>query len=886
MKGGRLSRALRLLSGGAGWGVPRWIGAEVAPGRFFEGSDVSWRFVPFVLAGVVPFLLLPAAGISLTDTRVLVGAALVTVIVAAALRLPWERLPAWAQAVPPLAYFVVFALLRDADGAPSAFDPLVALPSAWFALYGTPRQLIVASFAAGLALAAPVWLVGAPEYDSNQYVLATVMVLVSLTVGGAVQLVVTALRRLTYESGAVIATAQEAFLSTEEDGTITEWNPEAERLFGWSREEALGREVTEMIVPERNRARYWENMRRFLDREDGPILDRRMEIPVMRRDGTEVPVELSISPARIEGAWIFNAFMHDISERLATEAALRDAEERFRRAFDDSQVGMTLVSPGGHYVRVNAAFSELTGRPIDELTGMHYAEITHPEDLQADLTAAREMVKGERYGYRAEKRYIHAKGHPVWISLNVSPIRDADGELLYMIGQIEDISERKDEQARLTRQALQDSLTGLPNRALFADRVRMAAARRGGNLAVVYLDLDDFKHVNDSLGHAAGDKVLIEVGHRLKRLLRAGDTLARLGGDEFAILCEGVGAEEMRRIGDRVVAALAPPIDVAGRPVHQAASIGVAIHPRDGTPVDADSIIGDADLAMYRAKAAGRSHYAVFESWMRTGHSDRTALESELREALGRNELRVHYQPEVDLSTGLITGAEALVRWQHPERGLLEPGQFLFLAESSDLISEIDDFVLRDACGHAADWRELNGDDEPLNVSVNVSDRRLSDPNLSAKVAQAISDSGIPASMLCLEIAERSLIDRRASAPNAMPGLEELGIRLLVDDFGVAISSFGSLQRLPRLNAIKIDASFVAGLGRSQEDSAGVAAMVGLAHGLKLTATAEGVENANQMRGLRELNCDRGQGYYFARPQPPAAMGDLLQSARLGELIA
>ena len=271
---------------------------------------------------------------------------------------------------------------------------------------------------------------------------------------------------------------------------------------------------------------------------------------------------------------------------------------------------------------------------------------------------------------------------------------------------------------------------------------------------------------------------------------------------------------------------------------------------------------------------------------MHAGHSDRAALERELRGALERRELRVHYQPEVDLATGLITGAEALVRWQHPERGLLEPGQFLFLAESSDLIADIDDFVLRDACGNAADWLELANGEEPMSVSVNVSERRLSDPDLSSKVAQAISDAGIPASMLCLEIAERALIDRRASAPNAMPGLEELGIRLLVDDFGVALSSFGSLQRLPRLNAVKIDASFVAGLGRSEEDSAGVAAMLGLAHGLKLTATAEGVEQAEQLGALRDLNCDRGQGYYFARPQPSGAMGDLLESARLGELIA
>jgi diguanylate cyclase (GGDEF)-like protein/PAS domain S-box-containing protein len=838
-----------------------------------------------VLASVLPFVLLPATDISLTDTRVLIAAALVAVIVALALWLPWGRLPAWLQSVPPLAYFIVFALLRDADGAPSAFDPLVALPVAWFALYGNSRQLAVSAVGSGVTLAAPV-LLSAPGYDSNQYVLAAVMTVVAGTVGGAVHMVVMALRRLTYESRAVIETAQEAFLSTDQDGVITEWNPEAERLFGWSRDEALGRSANATIVPERNRAAYQENLNRFLRSEDGPLLDRRMEVDVLRRDGKEVPVELSISPVRQGETWAFNAFFHSIGKRKQTEAALRDAEERFRRAFDDSTVGMALVSPDGRYLRVNAALSEITGHPIDELTGMHYAEITHPDDLEADLEAATEMVTGERYGYRTEKRYIHSKGYPVWISLNVSPIRDENGELLYMIGQVEDISERKGEEARLTRQALQDSLTGLPNRALFADRVRMAAARRGGDFAVVYLDLDDFKLVNDSLGHAAGDAVLIEVGSRLKELLRAGDTLARLGGDEFAILCEEVGSDEMKVIVDRVVDALAPPIDVMGRPVHQAASIGVAIHAHDGSTVDAESVIGDADLAMYRAKAAGRSHYAIFESWMRWGHSERTALERQLRKALEREEMVVHYQPEVDLEAGAITGAEALVRWNHPERGLLEPAHFLFLAESSDLIADIDDFVLRDACRQAAEWQELSDDDEMLSVSVNISERRLADPDLSAKVAQAISDAGIPASMICLEIAERAVMDRRSSALSAMPGLDELGIRLLIDDFGVAISSFGSLQRLPRLTAIKIDASFVAGVGRSREDSAAVAAMVGLAHGLKLTATAEGVEHAEQMHELRDLHCDRGQGFYFARPQPPGAMADLLQSARLGELIA
>jgi EAL domain-containing protein (putative c-di-GMP-specific phosphodiesterase class I) len=261
-------------------------------------------------------------------------------------------------------------------------------------------------------------------------------------------------------------------------------------------------------------------------------------------------------------------------------------------------------------------------------------------------------------------------------------------------------------------------------------------------------------------------------------------------------------------------------------------------------------------------------------------------LERELRAALERDEILVHYQPEVDLRSGAITGAEALVRWQHPERGLLEPAQFLFVAETSNLISEIDDFVMRQACLQAAKWRDEQPDREQFTVSVNVSERRLADPSLSGKIAQAIADAKLPASSLCLEIAERAVMDRRASALGAIPDLEQLGIRLLIDDFGIAISSFGSLKRLPRLNAIKIDASFIAGLGRSREDSAGVAAIVGLAHGLGLTAMAEGVEREEQVRELQALHCDAGQGYYFARPQPPAALGELLSSARLGELIS
>ena len=746
-----------------GWS--RAIGLEVEPGRFFEGKNVAWRIAPFVLAGILPFALVPIAGISFADVRVQIAAVLVPIVIGLALLVPWERFPAWPQAILPLAYYVILALLRGASGAtPSVFDPLLAVPVTWFAIYGTGRELALSIVATALTLLLPPLISGTSLLEHEQLQRTIVAVGLISAVAPAVHALVLRLRRTTRELG--------------------------------------------------------------------------------------------------------------------------EAEERFRKAFEDSQVGMALVSVDGRYQLVNRALCEIIGYPEEELLRKSFSEITHPDDLEADLDALRDLIDGERYGYRTEKRYIHADGHPVWISLNVSPVYDSDGALGYMISQFEDITERKASEERLTRQALHDSLTGLPNRTLFADRVRMASKRRSARgFAIVYLDLDGFKLVNDTLGHAAGDQVLIEVARRLERLLRAGDTLARLSGDEFALLCEEVAESEVRAIAERVIDAMAKPIEVHGRALTQAASIGIAIYGPDGTPVEPDEMLGDADLAMYRAKATGKSRYAVFEGWMRQSGSDRTGLERQLRRGIERDEIRVHYQPEVDLRTGEITGAEALVRWQHPERGLLEPAQFLFVAEASGLITELDELVLNQACRQAAEWRADMEDGERFTVSVNISDRRLADRGLSGKIAQAIADADLPASSLCLEIAERAVMDRRAAALSAIPDLEALGIRLLIDDFGIAISSFGSIKRLPRLNAIKIDASFIAGLGHSREDSAGVAAIVGLAHGLELTATAEGIEREEQLRELQALHCDRGQGYYFARPQPPSAISDLLTSARLGELI-
>ena len=452
-----------------------------------------------------------------------------------------------------------------------------------------------------------------------------------------------ALRRTTRESRQILQTSQEAFISIDEHGLVREWNPQAERLFGWSRDEIVGRLVHHTIIPRRHRDRHLSGLARFLASDDSPMMARRLEVEGLRRDGTEVPIELSISAHREGDEWRFHAFVRDISERQATEAALREAEERFRKAFDDSRVGMALVSLDGRFQRVNRALSEHL-RPPREQPDRRTLRRDHLLRRSASARSRRcaDVADGESYGYRGETRCEHARGHPVWISLTVSPVYDSKGVLGYLIAQMEDISERKESEERLTRQALHDSLTGLPNRTLFADRVRMATARRSTQgFAIVYLDLDGFKLVNDTLGHAAGDHVLIEVARRLERLLRAGDTLARLGGDEFALLCEGVGESDAKTIADRVIDALTKPVDVQDREIIQAASIGISLYGRGVRVEEPDEMLGEADMAMYRAKAAGKSRYALFESWMREGDTDRASLERELREALaGRRDRR------------------------------------------------------------------------------------------------------------------------------------------------------------------------------------------------------------------------------------------------------
>ncbi|HEV2890722.1 MAG TPA: EAL domain-containing protein [Frankiaceae bacterium] len=477
--------------------------------------------------------------------------------------------------------------------------------------------------------------------------------------------------------------------------------------------------------------------------------------------------------------------------------------------------------------------------------------------------------------WSGEVSLLAPEGGEVPVSQLIQAHVGEDGAVQYYSFSARDLSERRDYQDRLAHEVLHDRLTGLPNRALFVDRLTQGlarTARRESLLAVLFVDLDRFKLVNDSLGHEAGDRLLVEVAQRLQGVLRSGDTAARFGGDEFTLVCEEVVDEEQAEaIARRVLSVLAVPFLLDAAPVHVTGSVGIALS--DGTARPED-LLRDADAALHRAKDLGKARYELFDERLRAHAVARLQTESALHEALERGQLRVHYQPEVDLLTGEIVAAEALVRWEHPDNGLVPPDDFIPLAEETGLIDQIGRWVLREACWQAARWRDARPGGEPFVVWVNLSPRQLSS-DVVALVRSALHESGVDPSQLGLEVTETALVADGDAAVAVLHDLRALGVRLVIDDFGTGYSSLAYLRRLP-VDGVKIDRSFVAGLGSSPEDAAIVAAVVGMASALGLSTVAEGVENATQLAEVVRLGCDAAQGWYFARSQPRQAIDALL----------
>jgi len=587
---------------------------------------------------------------------------------------------------------------------------------------------------------------------------------------------------------------------------------------------------------------------------------------------------------QVISASLGNSASNETETRLSrgrTDAltALEESEERFRMALEHAPIGMAVVALDGRWLEVNRAMCQILGRTEESLLATTWEEVTDPDDLPTHQRSVAELLDGHGNVHRVEMRYRHAKGHRVWVNLSAALVRSHSGDPRYFIVQVEDITERRLAQAKLAHQAAHDALTGLPNRTLLLDRLRHALARQvrsGAGVAVMFLDLDRFKVVNDSLGHTAGDELLCRVAERLSAQLRPGDSVSRLGGDEFVVLLEDVESiDDACDVADRLKGALVQPVSVGEASVVVTASIGIAMARHPGA--DADALLRDADTAMYRAKERGKDCYEVFDSGMRTAAVGRMETERVLRAAVEEGRLRVFYQPTVDLQTGTVNGAEALLRIETPSGSVLGPTDFIAVAEESGLIATIGIGVLEAACRQAVEWRKQLGDKAPARVAVNLSSRQLSHMRIAEAVTRALESSGATADMLALEITETVLMESSPETLAELSALRELGVSLGVDDFGTGYSSLTYLKRFP-LDFVKVDRSFVDGLDYDPGCEAIVSAVIGLGRALGLQTVAEGVETAAQLERLRAMGCTGAQGFYFARAIPAAHVSALLRN--------
>jgi diguanylate cyclase (GGDEF)-like protein/PAS domain S-box-containing protein len=684
----------------------------------------------------------------------------------------------------------------------------------------------------------------------------------------AVEEVGVRLRRSEAQLQAMLRDSHDILAVVDGEGRLTYASPAAERLFGRRVQPLIGSSPFDFVHPD-DRDRVVE---RFAEAANDQGETERVEFRVQHQNGqwrTLEAVGTNMLGDPAIGGMVVSA--RDVTDGKQTEAQLRDAQERFRSAFDHAPIGMALTSLDGRFFRVNRALAQMLGRPEDQLEGASVVALTHIEDRDVSTEEMRRVVADGETGYKLEKRYIHADGRPVWVKVSVSLVRDHEGCPLYFVSQIEDITERRANGELLAHQAIHDPLTGLPNRLLFVDRLRrsLAEADSTNRVAVLFLDLDHFQVVNDSLGHPTGDRLLVAIADRLRAALRPRDVIARFGGDEFTVLCTEVADERAARLlAHRITSSVSQPIALSEGEVFMTVSVGIALS--GGELETPETLLRNADAAMYRAKEQGRARAEVYESEVhdRAVHDLRTG--NELHRALERGELRMHYQPIIGLETGTVKGFEALLRWEHPERGLVGPDEFVGLAEETGLVVPIGSWALEESCRQARAWHEAGAD---VTMSVNLSPRQLAEPSLPDDVGRVLRATGVRPDAIWLEITESTLMRDAEATVRALGSLRALGVHLAVDDFGTGYSSMTYLKRFP-VEALKVDRSFVDGLGREPDDSAICTAVVSLAHALGLRAVAEGVETPEQLAELRTLGCELAQGYLFGKPQPAEHWGD------------
>ena len=667
--------------------------------------------------------------------------------------------------------------------------------------------------------------------------------------------------------------ANDIILFTDADDRIIDANDRAVAAYGGSRKALLQRTLPELLAPAARAAfaRRWQQA----GQSEGAIFT-----TVCRRsDNTTFPAEVSVRLIEVDGRTFRHSSIRDTSQRQALEVPASDRWKFYANVLDYFPDPVWWADPDGQGCYFNQSWLEFTGSTLEQELGDGWIANIHPDDREDWLRTLQEACR-ERRPLTREYRLKHHSEEYRWIFDRSKPCLDVDGALLGYVGSCHDVQEEKQLQKQLHYIGQYDPLTSLPNQNLLEDRLRQALANAGRSkrqVVLLFTDLDCFKIVNDSLGYKVGDQLLQQVAKRLKRCLRAGDTLSRRGGDEFMVMLSDLRhIEDAAHVAEKLLKSLAEPYTIDGIELHISASIGISIYPDDGR--DVETLLRNADMAMYFAKQNGRNRYQFFTSEMNSRAYEFLMMQNHLRRALERGEFELNYQPQVDLRKGIIIGAEALLRWRHPEMGMIAPGRFIPIAEESGLIVPIGEWVMHEACRQGRLWREAGLPE--LSIAINLSAVQFRKKDILKTIERALQENRFDPSLLELELTEGTVMQDAEDAIAVLQELKAMGIKLSIDDFGTGYSSLSYLKRFP-IDQLKVDRSFVRDVTSNEDDAEITRAIIGMAHGLGLKVIAEGVEYEDQLKFLRWQKCDNMQGYYFSRPLQAEAFEALLTSGKI-----